>query len=101
MTNFGRRDGTYMALDNELTPPLGHLSESAAAPTLITFDHDHEDATNVIIHKVPKTKGWSSTFLVFVLLVLSKKSSLDYFCLILSQFPLEIVSKLVKASVIK
>ncbi|XP_049886330.1 autophagy-related protein 9A [Pectinophora gossypiella] len=55
-----RRDvtTTYMALNNETTPPLASMTEdSAAAPTMITLDHEHEDATNVIIHKVPQTKG--------------------------------------------
>ncbi|XP_053623905.1 autophagy-related protein 9A [Plodia interpunctella] len=58
MALYGRRDVTYSALNNELTPPLANLAESsAAAPTLITLDHEHEDTTNVIIHKVPKNKG--------------------------------------------
>lgn len=70
MANFGRRDGngSYMALDNELTPPLGQMTEAAAMPTLITLDHDHEDATNVIIHKVPKTKGKPNLNSYYILL---------------------------------
>ncbi|CAB3225106.1 unnamed protein product [Arctia plantaginis] len=58
MAHFGRRDITYSALDNELTPPLGRRVETTiAAPTMITLDHEHEDANKVIIHKVPKNKG--------------------------------------------
>lgn len=58
MTQFNRRDITYSALNNELTPPLGRSVQNAnAAPTMITLDHEHDDSTNVIIHKVPKTKG--------------------------------------------
>ncbi|XP_026757387.1 autophagy-related protein 9A [Galleria mellonella] len=58
MAYYGRRDVMYSALNNELTPPLASLAESTTtAPTLITMDHEHEDSTNVIIHKVPKTKG--------------------------------------------
>ncbi|KAH9630330.1 hypothetical protein HF086_004463 [Spodoptera exigua] len=58
MAHFGKRDVTYSALDNELTPPLAALAETTnAAPTFITLDHEHEDANNVIIHKVPKNKG--------------------------------------------
>nr|QNO58549.1 autophagy-related protein 9 [Heortia vitessoides] len=59
MPQFARRGvTTYSALNNELTPPLGGLAENInAAPTVITLDHEHEDATNVIIHKVPKNKG--------------------------------------------
>ncbi|XP_075990508.1 autophagy-related protein 9 [Anticarsia gemmatalis] len=58
MAHFGKRDVTYSALDNELTPPLAGLAESTnAAPTMITLDHEHEDANKVIIHKVPKNKG--------------------------------------------
>lgn len=58
MAHYGRREVTYSALNNELTPPLASLAESTnAAPTMITLDHEHEDATNVIIHKVPKNKG--------------------------------------------
>lgn len=58
MAHFGRRDVTYSALDNELTPPLAALAETTnAAPTFVTLDHEHEDANNVIIHKVPKHKG--------------------------------------------
>ncbi|KAI8430688.1 hypothetical protein MSG28_000879 [Choristoneura fumiferana] len=57
MTYFNRRDN-YRALSNEPTPPLRNLVESAnAAPMMLTLDHEHEDATNVIIHKVPKNKG--------------------------------------------
>lgn len=60
MSHFSRRDVayTYSALNNEPTPPLGMLVDHAnAAPTLIALDHEHEDANNVIIHKVPKNKG--------------------------------------------
>lgn len=57
MAYFGRRDITYSALDNDLTPPLGRRVETIAAPTMITLDHEHEDANKVIIHKVPKNKG--------------------------------------------
>ncbi|KAJ8737382.1 hypothetical protein PYW07_000653 [Mythimna separata] len=58
MAHFGKRDVTYSALDNELTPPLAALAETTnAAPTFVTLDHEHEDANNVIIHKVPKNKG--------------------------------------------
>ncbi|XP_047543440.1 autophagy-related protein 9A [Vanessa atalanta] len=57
MAHF-RRDITYSALDNELTPPLGRSAE--VTPTMITLDQEHDDATNVIIHKVPQTKvGWT------------------------------------------
>ncbi|KAG6452218.1 hypothetical protein O3G_MSEX007496 [Manduca sexta] len=61
MAHFGRRDVTYNTLNNELTPPLAGLAENVnAAPTMITLDHEHEDTTNVIIHKVPKKKdGWT------------------------------------------
>ncbi|XP_041987808.1 autophagy-related protein 9A [Aricia agestis] len=51
-----RRDITYSALNNEAVPPLAGCAEQAA-PTLITLDQEHEDTTNVIIHKVPQTKG--------------------------------------------
>lgn len=54
MAHF-RRDITYSALDNELTPPLARSAENT--PTMITLDQEHDDATNVIIHKVPQTKG--------------------------------------------
>ncbi|CAH0745938.1 unnamed protein product [Diatraea saccharalis] len=60
MAQFGRRGVTYSALNNELTPPLAGLVENInAAPTMITLDHEHEDATigNFVIHKVPKNKG--------------------------------------------
>lgn len=59
MAHFGKRDVTYSALDNDVTPPLAGLAESTtnAAPTMITLDHEHEDANKVIIHKVPKNKG--------------------------------------------
>ncbi|XP_026730706.1 autophagy-related protein 9A, partial [Trichoplusia ni] len=58
MAHFGKRDVTYSALNNELTPPLAGLADiTNAAPTIITLDHEHEDANNVIIHKVPKNKG--------------------------------------------
>lgn len=56
MENF-RRDITYSALNNELTPPLARSAENINTPTMITLDHEHDDATNVIIHKVPQTKG--------------------------------------------
>ncbi|KAL4717803.1 hypothetical protein ACJJTC_000952 [Scirpophaga incertulas] len=61
MTQYNRRGVTYSALNNELTPPLAGLAENInAAPTMITLDHEHEDTTNVIIHKVPKNKeGWT------------------------------------------
>lgn len=65
MAHFGKRDVTYSALNNELTPPLAGLIGLAettnAAPTIITLDHEHEDANNVIIHKVPKNKGKHKT----------------------------------------
>ncbi|XP_014366292.2 autophagy-related protein 9A [Papilio machaon] len=58
MAQYNRRDITYSALNNELTPPLGRSAQDAnATPTMITLDHEHDDTTNVIIHKVPKTKG--------------------------------------------
>ncbi|XP_063546462.1 autophagy-related protein 9A [Cydia strobilella] len=58
MAHFSRRDTTYSALDNETSPPLAYLADSTnAAPMMLTLDHEHEDATNVIIHKVPKNKG--------------------------------------------
>lgn len=58
MAHFGKRDVSYSALDNELTPPLAALTVTTnAVPTFITMDHEHEDANNVIIHKVPKNKG--------------------------------------------
>lgn len=57
MAHFTRRDVTYDALNNDFTPPLASLAEHPNAPTMITLDHEHEDSTNVIIHKVPKTKG--------------------------------------------
>lgn len=73
MAHFSRRHDTYRALNNELTPPLASLAEHGnAAPTMITLDHEHEDATNVIIHKVPKTKG--------------KHCQNDYSCLCLSYY---------------
>ncbi|CAG9558666.1 unnamed protein product [Danaus chrysippus] len=56
MAHF-RRDFTYSALDNELTPPLARSIENTNSPTLITLDQEHDDATNVIIHKVPQTKS--------------------------------------------
>lgn len=56
MENF-RRDITYSALNNELTPPLPRFGENINTPTMITLDQEHDDATNVIIHKVPQTKG--------------------------------------------
>lgn len=57
MTYFNRRDN-YRALSNEPAPPLRNLVESDnVAPMMLTLDHEHEDATNVIIHKVPKNKG--------------------------------------------
>ncbi|XP_038216287.1 autophagy-related protein 9A [Zerene cesonia] len=57
MTHF-RRDITYSALNNELVPPLAASAENAnASPTVISLDHEHDDSTNVIIHKVPQTKG--------------------------------------------
>lgn len=57
MANFSRRGASYSALNNEETPPLGHLRDSInAAPTIITLDQDNEDS-NVVIHKVPQTKG--------------------------------------------
>ncbi|XP_072931168.1 autophagy-related protein 9A [Epargyreus clarus] len=61
MAHFSRRDITYSALNNELTPPMGRAVEPMnAAPTMITLDHEHDDSTNVIIHKVPKNKeGWT------------------------------------------
>ena len=71
MAHFGKRDITYSALDNELTPPLAGLAGLAettnAAPTFITLDHEHEDANNVIIHKVPKTKGKQAKDMVLFL----------------------------------
>ncbi|XP_063837783.1 autophagy-related protein 9A [Ostrinia nubilalis] len=58
MAHFGRRGVTYSALNNEVTPPLASLAETPhALPAMVTLDHEHEDTTNVIIHKVPKTKG--------------------------------------------
>ncbi|KOB66422.1 putative APG9 autophagy 9-like 1, partial [Operophtera brumata] len=59
MSHFSRRDVayTYSALNNESTPPLGRADPANAAPTLISLDHEHEDANNVIIHEVPKNKG--------------------------------------------
>ncbi|KAI5641412.1 autophagy protein apg9 domain-containing protein [Phthorimaea operculella] len=54
-----RRDipTSYMALNNESIAPLASLAEEpAGAPTMTMLDHDHEDATNVIIHEVPQTK---------------------------------------------
>lgn len=72
MAHFGKRDVTYSALDNELTPPLAGLAGTTnAAPTFITLDHEHEDANNVIIHKVPKNKGKQATDMVFPLCSLS------------------------------
>ncbi|XP_039764035.1 autophagy-related protein 9A [Pararge aegeria] len=56
MTHY-RRDITYSALDNELTPPLARSAENTNSPTMITLDQEHDDTTNVIIHKVPQTKG--------------------------------------------
>ncbi|CAG4942302.1 unnamed protein product [Colias eurytheme] len=57
MTHF-RRDITYSALNNELVPPLAASAENAnASPTVISLDPEHDDSTNVIIHKVPQTKG--------------------------------------------
>lgn len=61
MAHFGRRGVTYSALNNEVTPPLAGLVENPnAAPAMVTLDHEHEDTTNVIIHKVPKNKGMFS-----------------------------------------
>lgn len=60
MAHF-RRDFTYSALDNELTPPLARSVENTNSPTLITLDQEHDDATNVIIHKVPQTKSKNSS----------------------------------------
>ncbi|XP_059059836.1 autophagy-related protein 9A [Achroia grisella] len=58
MAYYGRRDVMYSALNNEVTPPLASLAETTTAmPTLLTMEHEHEDSTNVIIHKVPETKG--------------------------------------------
>lgn len=59
MAHFKGRDvASYRTLNNELTPPLASLAETpAGAHTMISLDHEHEDTTNVIIHKVPKTKG--------------------------------------------
>lgn len=59
MTHFKGRDvATYRTLNNEMTTPLASLAETpTGAPTMISLDHEHEDTTNVIIHKVPKTKG--------------------------------------------
>ncbi|CAF4745258.1 unnamed protein product [Pieris macdunnoughi] len=57
MAHF-RRDITYSALNNELVPPLAISAENAAgSPTVISLDQEHDDSTNVIIHKVPQTKG--------------------------------------------
>ncbi|CAK1554810.1 unnamed protein product [Leptosia nina] len=57
MAHF-RRDITYSALNNELVPPLAASAENTnASSTVISLDHEHDDATNVIIHKVPQTKG--------------------------------------------
>ncbi|VVC90702.1 unnamed protein product [Leptidea sinapis] len=60
MTHF-RRDINYRALQNEIVPPLVvSAGATNAAPTMISLDHDQDDTTNVIIHKVPQTKGgWS------------------------------------------
>lgn len=53
MDNFARRGVTYQSLNNE----VNRTENPNAAPTMITLDHEHEDTTNVIIHKVPKNKG--------------------------------------------
>lgn len=65
MDHFRRDVVTYSALDNEMVPPLGRSSDNQnAAPTMITLDHEHDDNTNVIIHKVPQTKGNSKCVLI-------------------------------------
>lgn len=58
MAYFGRRDVTYSALSNEITPPLGGLADNVNITSPKgSVDADHEDYSKVIIHEVPKTKG--------------------------------------------
>lgn len=56
MDNFARRGVTYQSLNNEVNR-IGMSENPNAVPAIITLDQEHEDTTNVIIHKVPKNKG--------------------------------------------
>lgn len=47
------RDVSYNTLNNEMSPPLGIADNS----TVINHEMEHEDTTNVIIHRVPQNKG--------------------------------------------
>lgn len=70
MAHFGRRDINYSALNNE-SSSLAHLlppEPTTASPTLISLEPEHEDATNVIIHTVPQTKGmYSVSFILYMI----------------------------------
>lgn len=65
MDHFKGRETSYRTLSNDLTSPLASLVETpTVGRNTNMLEHEHDDTTNVIIHKVPKTKGLTHVVLL-------------------------------------